>query len=102
MTCPGQPHAHRGACAPTPASVLATPEPAGPRVCAGSGDCPRGQVCTGDQGCGMEWHCARPARPCLDDTQYFCGCDGESFRASMTCPGQPHRHRGSCLPEERR
>lgn len=102
MTCPGRPHAHRGACSPavpipTPATALSPPvEPPAPRACTSSSECPRGQVCTGDPGCGAPWRCERPARPCVDDTQYFCGCDGQSFRASMTCPGRPHAHRGSC------
>ncbi|HJL14098.1 MAG TPA: hypothetical protein RMH99_00510, partial [Sandaracinaceae bacterium LLY-WYZ-13_1] len=74
------------------------PEPA---VCTSNRDCPRGQVCQGPEGCGVEWRCARPAQRCVADTQYFCSCDGETFTASMTCPGRPHRHRGSCLPEER-
>ena len=74
-------------------------EPAGPASCASNRDCGRGEVCTGPEGCEAEWHCTRPSQRCIHDTQYFCGCDGRSFRASMTCPGRPHRHRGSCAAD---
>ena len=67
-------------------------------TCGSNRDCSGGEICQGAEGCGGPWHCARPTRACVGDTQYFCGCDGESFRASMTCPGRPHRHRGSCPP----
>ncbi len=94
---------------PAPPAIAATraepPPPPPPRepepsaACMSSRDCPRGQVCTGEPGCGTEWRCERPRERCVADTQYFCGCDGASFRASMTCPGRPHRHRGSCPRE---
>lgn len=120
--CPGRPFLHRGYCpgdeppepvvaegmdagVPSVASARrdagAPPAPSGPRVCVRNRDCPRGQVCMGDEGCTSDWHCGRPPERCNPDTQYFCSCGGETFTASMTCPGQPHRHRGSCLPEER-
>lgn len=108
--CPGQPIAHEGYCAgdepepaatpaaepPEPPTPSASSTPGPPASCMSSRDCPRGQVCAGAPGCGTDWHCERPRERCVDDTQYFCGCDGESFRASMTCPGRPHRHRGAC------
>lgn len=96
------------AAAPAPPAIAATraeppaPAPAAPEApaaCMSSRDCPRGQVCAGEPGCGTEWRCERPRERCVGDTQYFCGCDGASFRASMTCPGRPHRHRGSCPSE---
>jgi len=120
-TCPGQPYLHAGYCEgdeppplvaeaeaapdagvapPPPAATEPPAEPAGPRVCVRNRDCPRGLVCAGDEGCTSDWHCVRPPDRCIADTQYFCSCTGETFVASMTCPGRPHRHRGSCLPEE--
>jgi hypothetical protein len=53
-------------------------------------------VCTGPQGCGMTWTCQRPPARCNPDTQVFCDCERNTFRASMTCPGRPYAHRGSC------
>jgi hypothetical protein len=69
-----------------------------PGSCRSNRDCARGLVCTGQEGCddAPVWTCQPPARACIADTQVFCGCDGRDFRASMTCPGRPHRHRGSC------
>jgi hypothetical protein len=72
-----------------------TPAPA-ERPWTTNGDCPRGQACEGAAGCDEPWRCVRPRAACSNDTQYFCGCGGESFRASMSCPGRPYRHRGSC------
>lgn len=78
-------------------SVAEEPAPRrGERVCSTSRDCPGGQVCQGPPGCGMEWTCGRPERPCVRDTQVFCDCQGRDFRASMFCPGRPYAHRGSC------
>jgi hypothetical protein len=44
----------------------------------------------------MTWTCERPAERCNPDTQVFCDCERNTFRASMNCPGQPYAHRGSC------
>ncbi|GAB5543812.1 MAG: hypothetical protein SangKO_035720 [Sandaracinaceae bacterium] len=71
-----------------------------PATCTSNRDCERGEVCQGPPGCGGTWTCGRPPERCVADTQRFCSCDGETFRASMTCPGRPHQHRGSCLPSE--
>lgn len=76
-----------------PTTVASTPSPGG---CTSSRECRAGRVCTGPPGCGMVWTCERPPAPCNPDTQVFCDCEGETFRASMTCPGRPHAHRGSC------
>jgi hypothetical protein len=114
--CPGQAFLRRGACdeaiastlpetplrpptpsTPTPTTVASTPSPGG---CTSSRDCRAGRVCTGPPGCGMVWTCERPPEPCNPDTQVFCDCEGETFRASMTCPGRPHAHRGSCAMDQ--
>jgi hypothetical protein len=78
------------------ASASANEVPAGSRVCSTSRDCRRGEVCSGPPGCGMTWICARPRERCNPDTQVFCDCERNTFRASMNCPGQPFAHRGSC------
>lgn len=116
-TCPGQPFLHRGYCPgdepppeptepplvaeteptrPPPREPPPTIEPAEPAACVSNRDCPRGQVCWGDEGCTSDWRCRRPPERCMSDTQYFCACTGETFTAPMNCPGRPHRHRGSC------
>jgi hypothetical protein len=114
--CPGRAFMRRGACdeviastTPEPTTTTSTPviatttTPATttvvappPGSCTSSRECRAGRVCTGPQGCGMVWTCERPAERCNPDTQVFCDCEGETFRASMTCPGQPYAHRGSC------
>ncbi len=76
-----------------PASLGVGP---GERVCSTSRDCRRGELCIGPPGCGMAWVCARPTERCNPDTQVFCDCERNTFRASMNCPGQPFAHRGSC------
>jgi hypothetical protein len=102
---PGAPET--GAATPTTttstSAVAATAEPvptttaAGERLCTSNRDCRRGQVCTGPEGCGMTWTCQRPPpERCNPDTQVFCDCERNTFRASMNCPGQPYAHRGSC------
>lgn len=83
---------------PPPVSPPAA-EPPLPAACVSNRDCPRGQVCSGTEGCASDWHCQRPPERCISDTQYFCGCTGETFTAPMNCPGRPHRHRGSCPRE---
>ena len=80
-------------------SAVATPAvttPSGERLCASNRDCRRGEVCTGPAGCGTTWTCQRPPERCNPDTQVFCDCERNTFRASMNCPGRPHAHRGSC------
>lgn len=81
---------------PAPPPVSEPEPPAEPVACVSNRDCPRGQVCGGDEGCMSDWHCQRPPDRCMRDTQYFCSCTGETFTAPMNCPGRPHRHRGSC------
>lgn len=76
---------------------VVTTTAAGERLCTSNRDCRRGQVCTGPEGCGMTWTCQRPPpERCNPDTQVFCDCERNTFRASMNCPGQPYAHRGSC------
>jgi hypothetical protein len=39
---------------------------------------------------------ATAERNCAEDQIPYCGCDGHSFMASSTCPGEPFLHRGRC------
>lgn len=73
------------------------PEALPPGACRSSADCRRPRICVGPQGCGFTWTCERPPpERCNPDTQVFCDCEGETFRASMNCPGHTYAHRGSC------
>lgn len=68
-----------------------------PRTCTGPGQCGPGEECQGGPGCGVPWVCG-PAlgRPCTDDLAPFCGCDGQTFTGSSTCPSRPYMFRGPC------
>ncbi|MBK9031737.1 MAG: hypothetical protein IPL61_10500 [Myxococcales bacterium] len=61
------------------------------------GDCASG-VCEG-QGCGPgQGVCAAADRMCTMDAASYCGCDGQTFTASGSCPGQRYADRGECAP----
>lgn len=78
---------------PTRASLLETNAP-----CSAGAECQSG-VCEG-QGCeGELGRCMPESRPCFRDLVPFCGCDGETFRASSNCPRQRYRARGVCQAE---
>lgn len=63
--------------------------------CTTAGDCASG-VCEGE-GCGDgQGVCAPAQRGCTKDLRPYCGCDGVTFRASGTCPGQRYAHTGEC------
>lgn len=91
---PARPAGTVGAATPTTSTL--PPAPVGARTCTSSRDCASGELCIGPEGCGMTWTCARPTQRCNPDTQVFCDCERNTFRASMTCPGRPFAHRGSC------
>jgi len=38
----------------------------------------------------------QPHHPCPTDTIEYCGCDGVTFVAPVTCPDRPYQHPGSC------
>lgn len=66
-----------------------------PPHCVSTPDCPPGLVCEGGAGCDKTWACV-PQRPCTRDLVAFCGCDGQTFFASSTCPGRRYAHLGTC------
>ena len=86
----------RAAIAASSVDAGASEVPRSPDACRTSRDCRGMRVCMGPPGCGFEWTCQRPPERCNPDTQVFCDCEGNTFRASMNCPGQPYAHRGSC------
>jgi hypothetical protein len=73
------------------------PNPNGKAVgeaCAKPDDCQSG-VCEGE-GCSSGPTCVDANRSCTRDLATFCGCDGQSFSASGSCPGRPFAKRGAC------
>jgi len=85
--------------APTPA----TPEPTAgttPKAdgasCLAAEECQSG-VCEGE-GCGADQPgtCAPKTRGCTRDLRPYCGCDGQTFRTSGSCPGKRFSVRAAC------
>jgi hypothetical protein len=64
--------------------------------CLTGADCESG-ACEGE-GCGDIAGVCVPAEPrrCASDLRDYCSCDGETFTASSTCPGDRFSHRGAC------
>lgn len=73
----------------------ATPKAAG-ESCLAADECESG-VCEGE-GCGDDQPgtCADAERMCTRDLQQYCGCDGETFGASGSCPGARYSAKGPC------
>ena len=67
-----------------------------PGGCFSEADC-GGNPCEG-LGCGADepGQCTEPGRMCTRDSVPYCGCDGETFRGSGTCPGRRYAHEGAC------
>lgn len=77
----------------------ATPPTGGSRpadvACTEHTDCESG-ICEG-LGCGPdEGRCALADRMCTFDYVPYCGCDGVTFQASGSCPGERFSARGPC------
>jgi hypothetical protein len=103
-------------CAPTPAAgppptaAIPTYEPPAPppvtpptagadgAACTQPVDCASG-VCEG-QGCGADTPgvCVAAQRACTKDLREYCGCDGQRFRASGSCPGRRYQDGSACGP----
>jgi len=89
--------------APAPASTAASApdepslKPVG-EPCSTAADCADG-ICEGE-GCDDDHlgTCADPSRMCTRDLQQYCGCDGEGFSGSGSCPGRRYATRGVCEP----
>jgi hypothetical protein len=72
------------------------PETPSSSGCLSDADCGDG-LCEG-QGCGDDQPgtCVSRSRMCTRDSRPYCGCDGQTFRASGTCPGRRYAHAGEC------
>jgi hypothetical protein len=92
-SCPGKRFKARGACAAVTQGPPGRPDGA---QCSAGGDCLSG-TCEG-QGCGdaPTGTCAPAHRACTKDRRDYCGCDGQTFSGSGTCPGQRFAHKGAC------
>ncbi len=90
-SCPGRRYAQKGEC---PASGPGDGSDGSP--CKTAGDCASG-ICEGE-GCGDDklGTCQPASRPCTRDYQAYCGCDGQTFRGSGSCPGKRYASRGEC------
>ena len=62
-------------------------------ACKAGAECASG-VCEGE-GCEVGV-CAPAQRACTRDLRPYCGCDGQTFRTSGSCPGRLFAHRGEC------
>lgn len=87
----------------TPPPTPTTPEPtagATPKAdgesCLAAEDCQSG-VCEGE-GCGANQPgtCMPKSRACTRDLRPYCGCDGQTFRTSGSCPGKRFSARAEC------
>ncbi|MCX4246707.1 hypothetical protein [Paraliomyxa miuraensis] len=93
--CPGQRYASRGECAAA-SDGAGTGAVADGSPCRTGSDCQSG-VCEGE-GCGDDQlgECKPATRACTRDFRAYCGCDGQVFRGSGSCPGQRYARRGEC------
>jgi hypothetical protein len=74
-----------------------TPDPGGAgSPCLAAEDCSSG-VCQGE-GCDSSrpGRCAETNQMCTRDLRPYCGCDGETFSTSGSCPGRRYAHKGPC------
>ncbi|PRP97542.1 hypothetical protein ENSA5_33390 [Enhygromyxa salina] len=78
-------------------------QPTGPvlpngALCDTDSDCAEGQLCEG-AGCEPgQGRCVDSERMCTRDLAEYCGCDGQVFRGSGSCPGARYAYRGPCDP----
>jgi hypothetical protein len=75
-------------------------------ACHSIADCPSGQLCLYDPGCSPLGRCGRMAgcvnafgtgNPLIGQSLQYCGCDGTTASAVITCAmQQPYLHLGAC------
>jgi hypothetical protein len=69
-------------------------------ACTAASPCGAGLSCSADA-CSDAWQCVAHfdetvEHPCEPETMAYCGCDGMTFEASVTCPDRPFSHPGAC------
>jgi hypothetical protein len=52
-------------------------------------------TCKG-QSCDTAWTCDTTAQACTADIVDYCGCDGQTFQGSSSCPTRAFASRGAC------
>jgi len=89
--------------APPAAAKTPTAPPAGGEktlaavgaACDSAADCETG-VCEGEGCAPGRGRCAAKNRSCTRDRRAYCGCDGNTFYSSGSCPGRRFASRGAC------
>lgn len=85
----------RGGGTASAGGVVAPPRGAVGSACDTAADCETG-VCEGE-GCDPgRGRCAAKNRSCTRDRRAYCGCDGNTFYSSGSCPGRRFASRGIC------
>ena len=114
-SCPGDRYQHVGPCEGEDGSQAGGTDGPGSEVdggetdpgdrapassaCTTGADCASG-ICEG-QGCGDgNGVCADALRACTQDFVEYCGCDGQTFGGSGSCPGKRYQHMGPCESED--
>jgi hypothetical protein len=64
-------------------------------ACDSAADCATG-VCEGEGCAPGRGRCAAKNRSCTRDRRAYCGCDGNTFYSSGSCPGRRFASRGVC------
>lgn len=93
---PGDAAAPDAAAPDGPAPTDVTPADVA-RQCRSTEDCGPGEECLIREGCDVPSYCGpQLGRPCTDDLASYCGCDGQTFTGSSTCPPRVYARRGPC------
>jgi len=64
-------------------------------ACDSAADCETG-ICEGEGCAPGRGRCAAKNRSCTRDRRPYCGCDGNTFYSSGSCPGRRFASRGAC------
>jgi hypothetical protein len=98
----------------TTSGVAGGPEVEDPFRCAADTPCISQLICYANDCSNEVWDCVthrprpesagdsslppgyEPHHACPTDTMEYCGCDGVTFVAAVTCPDRPYQHPGAC------
>lgn len=69
--------------------------------CSATQACKDMRICEGDNCSTQPWNCITHydplnEHPCPTELAPYCGCDGVTFEAAVTCPDRPYQHPGRC------